>query len=105
MTSDHSTGWRRIALIEQGWIKDEYRDKLKHLLIHSIRSDEAVCGLTVASKFNTDWAFLRDLRDLGRKATAQWLEGAYDHIGHHSTVDVRSEYLGAPAVHTPHVHA
>jgi NTE family protein len=91
-------------LIEQDWLKDEYRDQLKHLLIHSIRADDATCGLTVASKFNTDWRFLCSLRDLGREAAARWLEQAYDHIGHHSTVDLRSEYLDAPAVHQEHAH-
>ncbi len=92
-------------LIEQGWLKDEYRDKLKHVLIHSIRSDEAMCGLTVASKLNTDWTFLRDLRDRGRRAAAQWLEQNFEHLGHHSTVDLRSDYLEAPAVHLEHAHA
>src|SRR5262245_34157987 len=92
-------------LIEQDWIRDEHRGKLKHLLIHSIRSDDALCGFTVASKFNTDWGFLCALRDLGRQAAAQWLARTYDHIGHHSTVDLRSEYLAAPAVHHEHAHA
>jgi NTE family protein len=92
-------------LIEQDWLKDEYRDKLKHILIHSIRADEALCDLTVASKFRTDWAFLCGLRDLGRAAAARWLERAYDHLGHHSTVDLRSEYLGETATGTEHIHA
>ncbi len=92
-------------LIEQKWVKDEYRDQLKHLLVHSIRADEALCDLTVASKFRTDWPFLCRLRDLGRDAAAQWLERTYDHLGHHSTVDLRSEYLGEPAIHAEHVHA
>lgn len=92
-------------LIEQGWLKDEYRDRLKHVLIHSIRSDEAMCDLTVASKLNTDWNFLCDLRDRGREAAAGWLERAYDHIGHHSTVDLRSEFLGETATGPAHVHA
>jgi NTE family protein len=91
-------------LIEQGWLKDEFRDRLKHLLIHSIRADESLSHLTVASKFRTDWPFLCSLRDLGRAAAAQWLERTYDHIGHHSTVDLRSEYLGEPEVHQEHVH-
>ncbi|MGH8673395.1 MAG: patatin-like phospholipase family protein, partial [Burkholderiales bacterium] len=81
-------------LIDGGWLKDEYRDKLKHVLIHSIRSDEAMCDLTVASKMNTDWSFLRDLRDRGRAAAAAWLAQAYDHIGQRSSVDLRREYLG-----------
>jgi NTE family protein len=91
-------------LIEEGWLKDEYRDKLKHVLIHSIRADEAMGDPTVASKFNTDWSFLCHLRDLGRAAAAQWLDRTYEHIGHHSTVDLRSDYLGAPAVHKEHAH-
>jgi NTE family protein len=92
-------------LVEEGWIKDEYRDRLKHVLIHSIRADESMCGLTVASKFNTDWKFLCDLRDRGRQAAARWLEENFDHLGHHATVDLRSEYLGAPAEHREHSHA
>jgi NTE family protein len=92
-------------LIEQDWLKDEHRDKLKHILIHSIRADEALCDLTVASKFRTDWDFLCRLRDLGRTAAALWLERTYEHIGHHSTVDLRSEYLGVPTVHEEHLHA
>jgi NTE family protein len=92
-------------LIEQDWLKAEHRDKLKHILIHSIRADEALCDLTVASKFRTDWEFLCGLRDLGRTAAERWLERSFDHVGHHSTVDLRSEYLGAPAVHEEHSHA
>ena len=91
-------------LIEQHWIKDEYRDRLKNLNIHSIRADDALRHLGVASKFNTDWDFLRDLRDRGRSAAAAWLEGHFEHLGHHSTVDLRSEFLGAPPIHPAHVH-
>jgi len=92
-------------LIEQDWLKDEYRNRLKHVLIHSIRADEALCDLTVASKFRTDWAFLCGLRDLGRAAAARWLERSFDHLGHHSTVDLRSEYLGETATGKEHSHA
>jgi len=91
-------------LIEQDWLKPEYRDRLKHILVHSIRADEFLCDLTVASKFRTDWEFLCRLRDLGREAARRWLGNTYEHIGHHSTVDLRSEYLGMPAVHQEHAH-
>jgi NTE family protein len=91
-------------LIEEGWLKEAYRDRLKHVLIHSIRADEAMAGLGVASKFNTDWQFLCDLRDRGRAAAATWLEANFDHLGHHATVDLRSEFLGAPPIHPAHVH-
>jgi NTE family protein len=102
-------------LIEEGWLKEQYRKKLKHLFIHSIRADDSLCDLTVASKFNTDWKFLTMLRDLGRAAARRWLDENFDHIGHHSTVDLRSEYLAAPVygpqhshdadVHATHLHA
>ena len=85
-------------LIEQGWLKDEHRDKLKHVLIHSIRSDELMCDLGVASKLDTRWEFLCDLRDRGRAAAAAWLDRTHAHIGERSTVDLRAEFLGeAPA--------
>jgi NTE family protein len=81
-------------LIEQEWLKDEHRDKLKHVLIHSIRADDVMCDLSAASKLNTDWQFLCELRDRGRAAAAAWLERTYPHIGERSTVDLRREFLG-----------
>jgi NTE family protein len=89
-------------LIEEDWLKEEHRGKLKHVLIHSIRADEALYHLSVTSKFSTGWRFLCDLRDRGRAAAARWLEESFDHLGHHSTVDLRSEYLGAPPIHPAH---
>ena len=92
-------------LIEQGWLKDEYRAKLKRVLIHSILADETMGDLSVASKLNTDWTFLCDLRDRGRAAAAHWLEVNFDHVGYHSTVDLHSEFLAPPAIHPLHAAA
>ena len=89
-------------LIEQGWLKDEYRDKLKHVLIHSIRADGAMSHLGAASKLRTDWGFLCELRDLGRETAAAWLQATFDHLGHHSTVDLQNEFLAPPEVHPAH---
>jgi NTE family protein len=83
-------------LIDQGWLKDEYVGRLKHVLMHSIRADEAMSGLSVASKMNTDWAFLSRLRDLGREAAGAWLAQNYEHLGERSTVDLNRDYLDAP---------
>ncbi len=80
-------------LIEEDWLKDEHKDKLKHVLVHSIRADGVLCDLSVASKFNTDWQFLLYLRDLGRDIAAQWLEENFERIGQRSTVDLRAEFL------------
>jgi NTE family protein len=88
-------------LAEEGWFKDEYRERLKHVLIHSIRSDGVMCDLSVESKMDTNWDFLCELRDRGRAAAAAWLDNAYEHIGERSTVDLRAEYLGEQPVHPP----
>ena len=92
-------------LIEQGWLKDEFRERLKHVLIHSILADGDMSSLSVASKMSTDWPFLCELRDRGRAAAARWLEANFEHLGHHSTVDLRSEFLAAPAVYPAHAGA
>jgi len=89
-------------LIEQGWLKDEYRGRLKHVLMHSILADQLMSDLGASSKLNTDWRFLCDLRERGRAAAARWLETNFDHLGHHSTVDLQSEFLAPPASHPAH---
>lgn len=81
-------------MLEEGWLKEEYRSKLRHMLVHSIRADEALDGAGVASKFNCDWNFLTDLRDRGRATAEQWLAEHYIHVGKRGTVDLRSEFLG-----------
>jgi NTE family protein len=80
-------------LIDDDWIKPEFRDKMKRLNLHAIRADEVMSEFTVASKFDTDWTFLTHLRDMGRNAAALWLDGHFQDIGERSTVDIRAEYL------------
>ena len=61
-------------LLEHDMLKEEYRDNFKDVLLHSLRAEEAMCDLSVASKFSSDWGFLTMLRDKGRDHMAQWLE-------------------------------
>jgi len=82
-----------VKLLEEQWLRDERRGELKHVLVHSIRADEALKDLGVATKFVSDWAFLTDLRDRGRETAARWLEENYEHIGMRSSVDLRTEFL------------
>jgi NTE family protein len=88
---------RAVAFVQkmlaEGWIKDEYKNKLKNVLIHSVRSDKALSHLGAATKFTVDWDFLTDLRDLGRESAAQWLEENYKDVGHRATVDLYHEFL------------
>ncbi|WP_099866796.1 patatin-like phospholipase family protein [Pararhizobium haloflavum] len=85
-------------LIDEEWLKDEYRDRLKKILVHSIRSDDALADLSVASKFDLGWGFLQDLRDRGREEARIWLDQNFVHLGETTTVDLKSEYLGASGV-------
>lgn len=81
-------------LLANGWIKDEFRDKLNYMLIHSIRADVALSDLTVASKFDNDWSFLKMLRNRGRSAAKEWLSRHFDDLGVRQTVDLQREFLG-----------
>jgi NTE family protein len=80
-------------LLDRGWIKDEYRGKLKDVLMHSIRADEALRDLSVASKFDVSAAFLEDLRERGRETARAWLEAHWDDVGRRSSVDVAAQFL------------
>jgi NTE family protein len=77
-------------LIQQGKID---RDEMKQMLIHSIRSDDAMCALSVSSKYNADWGFLCGLRDDGRRQADAWLMQHYRDIGQRSSIDIRREFL------------
>ncbi len=80
-------------LIRENWLRDEYRDRMKDILIHAIRADRVLKDLSVASKFDTDWDFLTRLRDLGRAEGAAWVDAHYDSLGVEDTVDIVKEYL------------
>ena len=80
-------------LISAGWLKDEYRDQLKYVLIHSLRADDALSDLSAASKLCTDWVFLQNLRDRGRAAASVWLERHFEDVGVRQTVDLHAQFL------------
>jgi NTE family protein len=77
-------------LIQQGKVD---RNEMKEMLIHSIKSDEAMCALSVSSKYNADWDFLCRLRDNGRREAETWLTENYRNIGERSSIDIRKEFL------------
>ncbi len=80
-------------LLDDGMIKDEFRDRFKHVLIHSVRADQALKNMSVTTKFCMDWSFLTELRDRGRTAADEWLTANHANLGVRSSVDVRTEYL------------
>lgn len=82
-------------LLDDGWVKDEYRDRLRKIYVHSIRSDKVLAELSIASKFNVEWAFLTELRDRGRAIADAWLTENFVNIGKRSSVDLRAMFKGA----------
>ncbi|KAA5607021.1 patatin-like phospholipase family protein [Roseospira marina] len=82
-------------LIEEDWLDEEHKGKLRRVRFHAIRADHVMCDLSVASKFNTDWEFLCDLRDRGRAAADAWMQAHLDAVGVGSTVNLHHDYLGA----------
>jgi NTE family protein len=83
-------------LIDEGWLKDEFKDRVKKILVHSIQSDQVLEDLSVASKFDVTWSFLTDLRDRGRAAADGWLKANRDALGTRSTVDLVHQFLALP---------
>lgn len=80
-------------LLEHDMLKEEYKNDFKDILLHSIRADEAMKDLSVASKFDTSWDFLTHLRDKGRDTMSDWLDVHFDRIGHTDTVNLHDEFL------------
>lgn len=81
-------------LLDDGWLKDEYRDRLKSIRMHSIRSDAALDDMSVASKYNVELDFLLELKNRGRRIADAWLVENFDALGRDSSVDIRKLYDG-----------
>jgi NTE family protein len=79
-------------LIDEGTISDIFNGRMKRMLLHSIAADEFMQSLGVASKFNADWRFLTQLREIGRERAAAWLATSFGLLGEVSTVEM-STYL------------
>jgi len=83
-------------LLDDGWLKDEYRDRLRNVRMHSIRSDLALIDLDISSKYRTDWGFLTDLKSRGREIADQWLNDNFEAIGKNSSVNLREMFAQNP---------
>lgn len=76
-------------ILKEGWLKDEFKDQLQYVHLHSIRADKALLKFDVSTKSETDWNFLKKLRDIGRNEASIWLDKNFDHIGKRSTIDLK----------------
>ncbi|MFM1813791.1 MAG: hypothetical protein RLZ98_486 [Pseudomonadota bacterium] len=88
---------RAIAFVKKlkqhDMLKPSYAERFRDVLVHSIRAEEAMSEFSAATKFDTSWPFLTQLRDRGRKAMSDWLEVNFDYLGVRDTVDLHSEFL------------
>jgi NTE family protein len=64
------------------------QERFKDALFHRISAAVQLSSLSVSSKFNGEWAFLRHLHDIGYRATAEWLDQNFEHLGSRSTFDI-----------------
>lgn len=98
--------YRAIAfvnkLLDEDWLKKEYRDKLKYILLHSISADNALSDLSVATKNTNDWDFLLMLRNRGIAKANEWLARHFNNVGVRSTVDLKSELVNLRKKNTLH---
>jgi NTE family protein len=60
----------------------------KRIRLHEIKDEPALARLGHASKGNTEWAFLLELRDLGREAAQRWLKTSFKDVGRKPTADI-----------------
>jgi len=77
-------------LIEDGEANEMH---LKRMLVHGIANEQAMSGLSVASKLNADWEFLTFLKEIGRTAADDWLAANFGQLGKKSTIDLQTTYL------------
>jgi NTE family protein len=80
-------------LIEQGLLSEKAEGRYRNMLIHFIGADAWLNDLTMESKFKTDWSFLTDLKNRGRRAAGAWLEKGLADVGVRSSCDVAAAFL------------
>jgi NTE family protein len=79
-------------LIEEGQLTAAAQAQHRRMLIHAIEADHLLQDLSMSSKFNTEWSFLTDLKERGRKAADDWLCGRIDDLGVRSSFDVHARF-------------
>ena len=82
------------------------RSPYKRIRLHEIKDEPHMAKLGYASKTDTDWPFLLELRDFGRRAAEGWLSTSLESVGRKSTADIpailsRLTSPGAPARPSP----
>ncbi|MDE3175541.1 MAG: patatin-like phospholipase family protein [Pseudomonadota bacterium] len=74
------------SLVEQGLLPAE---RFPAQRLHRIGGDGKLESYPSDTKFDVSWAFLQELRDLGRASAKRWLSAHFADIGESQTLDVR----------------
>lgn len=80
-------------LLDENWLADRGRSTYRRINIHAIRGGQALCDLSLESKYDTRWSFLKQLRDTGRSFADTWLETCYPKVGKDSSIDIKEQFL------------
>jgi NTE family protein len=85
---------RAIAFVER-LLRDEKLDpaKYKRINMHMIEAEEQLRKYGASSKTYTSAGFLKELFELGRKTTLDWLDTNFAYIGHSSSVRIAERFL------------
>lgn len=82
---------REVAAISQvRRVIDEIEGEEVHaanVRLHLISGTDTLSTYSLSSKYNTEWAFLSHLHDLGFAAADKWLANHFSHIGVKSTLE------------------
>ncbi|MEM1380537.1 MAG: patatin-like phospholipase family protein [Pseudomonadota bacterium] len=87
---------RAISFVQklkrEGWLKKQYERQLSDIRYHAIRADTLLDKFPLESKYDTDIHFLRELKDIGRRAADTWLDEHWGQVGHSDTINLRDEF-------------
>jgi NTE family protein len=85
---------RTIALLKKLiQVQNLQEERFKDVYFHRINADVELRELSVSSKLNAEWAFLKHLHDVGYRTTEAWLNENYEFLGNRSTLDIDAVYL------------
>ncbi|XVJ71981.1 MAG: patatin-like phospholipase family protein [Rhizobacter sp.] len=85
---------RAIAFVSR-LLREERLDagRYKDLRLHMVADDDHLSRLAPSSKFNTDWAFLEQLFEHGRRAASTWLGAHRKDVGKRSSLNLEATFL------------
>ncbi len=64
--------------------------EFRRMRVHRIHAEEDLRPLSVSSKMNAEWAFLKHLHDVGYRAADEWLTHNFSALGVRSTDDLEA---------------